>query len=130
MQEKLFFDDENDALRAAIISAGGYKYVASKLWPSRKPDSAYARLKACLDPEKHEKLEFAEMLQIARMAREKGCHQFMQYLGTELGYQCTALDPQDEATQLRREVLDMGRELNSRLDRLEQIETRLAVVSR
>ena len=95
-QDSLFYDNENDALRSCIAAAGGNKVVAGKLWPSLKPGSAYARLVNCLDQDKHEKLTFAEIIQVGRLGREAGCHALMSYLGAELAYEVKALGPKDE----------------------------------
>lgn len=95
-QDPLFYDTENDALRSCIAAAGGVKVVAGKLWPSLKPASAYARLSACLDESKHEKLTFAEIITVGRLGRDAGCHALMQYLGAELSYEIKATTPKDD----------------------------------
>ena len=52
-QEQLFYDDENHALRRMIEDGKGYKATATFLWPDMKMESAYARLKDCVQrPEK------------------------------------------------------------------------------
>lgn len=48
---KLFYDDEYDAIATAIGSSGKeFKTVAAHIFPDMKPESAYARLKACCSP--------------------------------------------------------------------------------
>jgi len=48
---KLFYDDEFDAINRAIGESGKpFKLVAAHLFPDMKPESAYARLKACCSP--------------------------------------------------------------------------------
>lgn len=64
---KLFYDDEFDALNQMISnSSKTSKELACYLFPDKKPDTAYARLKACLNPEKDERLTFGQI--IAAMA--------------------------------------------------------------
>lgn len=64
---KLFYEDEYDALREAIsTSERSFKDVAQHLWPSKKPDTAYARLKSCLNESKDEHLTFGEIVAICR----------------------------------------------------------------
>lgn len=47
---RLFYDDEYDALRTMIGESGKpFKECAQFLFPDMKPESAYAKLKACLD---------------------------------------------------------------------------------
>jgi hypothetical protein len=96
VQGKLFYDTANDALVTAILSAGGYKKVSNALWPAKDEKTAYARLKACVDDAKHEKLEFDEVIAIARMAKEKRCHALMQYLASVLGYSIQEVTPEEQ----------------------------------
>lgn len=96
MQGKLFYDTASDALVTAILSAGGYKKVSHALWPAKDEKTAYARLKACLDESKNEKLEFEEVIAIARMAKERDCHALMQYLGSVLGYAVAEVTPEEQ----------------------------------
>jgi hypothetical protein len=116
----------NEAMVDAVKSAGGSKTVAALLWPSaaaRDLDGARRKLATSLDPERAEKLSMDELLHIMRLARDAGCHAPMQYLSAALGYAAPApVQPRDEADQLRREVLAMGRSLQARLDRLQQLD--------
>ncbi|XLV72591.1 hypothetical protein ACKZDW_08045 [Ralstonia syzygii subsp. celebesensis] len=53
MQTKLFYEDEYEALNLMVSnSQKSAKELAAYLFPHLKPESAYARLKACLNPEK------------------------------------------------------------------------------
>lgn len=71
-QQKLFYEDEFEALQLMISgSERSFKEVASYLFPHLKPESAYARLKACLNPEKDERLTFGQIL-----AAMKFCERF------------------------------------------------------
>ncbi|MCH8178196.1 MAG: hypothetical protein IIA02_00220 [Proteobacteria bacterium] len=63
MQDKLFFEDEYEALNLMISNSGKTaKELAVFLFPHLKMDSAYARLKACLNPEKDERLTFGQII--------------------------------------------------------------------
>ena len=63
MQEKLFYDDEYEALSLMIsCSERPFKEVAQFLFPHLKADSSYARLKSCLNPDKDERLTFGQIL--------------------------------------------------------------------
>lgn len=71
-QQKLFYEDEFEALQLMISSSErSFKEVASYLFPHLKPESAYARLKACLNPEKDERLTFGQII-----AAMKFCERF------------------------------------------------------
>lgn len=63
MSAEQFYDDEFDALNRMIAgSTRSFKEVAAYLYPHLKPESAYARLKACVNPEKDERLTFGQIL--------------------------------------------------------------------
>lgn len=63
MQQKLFFDDEFEALNL-MLSHGrkSTKELAALLFPHLKIETAYARLKNCLNPDKDEKLSFGQII--------------------------------------------------------------------
>ncbi|MCK9193975.1 MAG: hypothetical protein M0P19_08900 [Nevskia sp.] len=63
MQEKLFYEDEFEALNLMVShSAKTPQQLAGFLFPHMKPASAYARLKACLNPEGDQRLTFGQIL--------------------------------------------------------------------
>lgn len=63
MQDKLFYEDEFEALSLMISSSEkSYKEVANYLFPHMKPESAYAKLKSCLNSEKDERLTFGQII--------------------------------------------------------------------
>lgn len=121
----------NDALIECVRALGGSKTVGVAIWPAKGVEAAQRHLLACLNAERAEKLGPDEVLHLLRMARERGCHAGMQYLSAELGYAPPApVEPQDEADELRRRLLQMGRELQSGLARLERLERPSAVATR
>ena len=63
MQTKLFYEDEYEALNLMVSnSQKSAKKLAAYLFPHLKLYSAYARLKACLNPEKDERLTFGQII--------------------------------------------------------------------
>ena len=63
MQNKLFYEDEYEALNLMVSNSGkSAKELAVFLFPHLKMDSAYARLKSCLNPEKDERLTFGQII--------------------------------------------------------------------
>ena len=65
---RLFYEDEFDAINDAITSSGkGYKAIAQQLWPAKKPESAYARLKSCLSVDGDQRLTFGEIILICKL---------------------------------------------------------------
>lgn len=64
---KLFYDDEFDAIQQAISGSGkDFKTVAAHMFPDMKPESAYARLKACCNPTGDQRLTFGQVLRLMR----------------------------------------------------------------
>lgn len=63
---RLFYDDEFEAIRASIESGKGYKATATFLWPTMKPESAYARLKACTNSHGDQHLRYGEVVALMR----------------------------------------------------------------
>ncbi|MBR8248662.1 hypothetical protein [Burkholderia cenocepacia] len=67
MQTKLFYEDEHEALQLMVSNSGKtIKEVASFLWPDMKPESAYAKLKTCLNPKGDESLRFGQVIALMR----------------------------------------------------------------
>lgn len=62
---KLFYDDEFDAIATAIGGSGkDFKKVAAFMFPDMKPESAYARLKACCSPTGDQRLTFGQVVRL------------------------------------------------------------------
>lgn len=62
---KLFYDDEFDAITTAIGQSGkDFKLVAGFMFPDMKPESAYARLKACCSPTGDQRLTFGQVVRL------------------------------------------------------------------
>lgn len=64
---KMFYEDEYEALALMVSNSGkSVKEIANFLWPEMKPESAYAKLKACLNPKGDENLRFAQVLTLMK----------------------------------------------------------------
>jgi len=106
MQIPLFFDTYEDAIRATIDALGGFKRAGNMLWPSMPVDEAGRKLAHSLNPDKREKLSFAELAMIRREARKVGVHILAHYEARDAGYtEPQPLNPEDEAAQLQREFI-------------------------
>lgn len=67
MQMKMFYEDEYEALQLMVSNSGkSIKEIANFLWPEMKPESAYAKLKACLNPKGDENLRFGQVLALMK----------------------------------------------------------------
>jgi hypothetical protein len=112
----------NDALIECVKAAGGSKEVGVVLWgQSQGVDAAQRRLLACLNPERAEKLSLDEIVQVMRMARDRGCHVGMQYLADSLGYTVAPIEPKDELLELQRRFIGKAEDLAQMLARIEAL---------
>jgi hypothetical protein len=63
MQNKLWYEDEYEALNLMISnSEKSFSELAYFLFPEKKAETAYARLKACLSADKDERLTFGQII--------------------------------------------------------------------
>jgi hypothetical protein len=67
---KLFYDDEFDAIaRPSATAASRSRLVAAHMFPDMKPESAYARLKACCSPTGDQRLTFGQVVRLMNVLR-------------------------------------------------------------
>lgn len=119
-QDPLFYDSAMHAVESAITASGRhFKEVAAHLWPAKKPDTAYARLKACLNDEKDEKFSFEEIIEICRF-----CNRFdpLYFFADECSHtRGEPRAPEDEKAALQREFLSGLKSIRAITDRLERL---------
>lgn len=115
-----FHASAEDATAAAIHKSGKpMKALAYELWPSLKMDSAYARLRGCLNADRPEKLTADEHLTIARLC---GQFDFLHYCAQECQHsRPEPVTPEDELTVLLRTVSAQAPGLISALQRIDKI---------
>lgn len=122
MQERLHFEDFNDALREVVKSLGGAKRVGPQLWPEKTVEQAQQQLLACLNTERKERLTPEQVFYLLKQSREAGFHSAKQWLDIELGYEPgRPMDPLDERARLERDFIEAvraSRQIAERLDRL------------
>lgn len=64
---RLFYEDEFDALQTMVGESGkGFKKCATHLWPDLKPETAYAKLKDCLETRGSERLKFGQVIALMK----------------------------------------------------------------
>lgn len=114
-QERLFYEDMSDALRAVVAVLGGNKVVGAKLWPEKAADAAGRLLADCLNAAKPEKLSPDQVLLLLRWGREAGCHAAMHFICGEVGYQATPLTPEAQRDRLADAILEGARTLDRAL---------------
>ncbi|MEI1276616.1 MULTISPECIES: hypothetical protein [Pseudomonadota] len=81
MQTKLFYEDEFESFQLMVSNSGKpFKEVALHLWPHMKPESAYAKLKACLNPKGDENFKFGQVLALMKFCN---CYDPLYYICDE-----------------------------------------------
>ena len=119
-QTALFYESLDDAIKDVIRVCGGAKVVGSKLWPEKSPEAASRLLNDCLNEHRPERLSPAQLMLIARMGRDKGCHAVMYFMCADLSYsQPVPIEPEDELAGLLREYLasrKAGDRMESKID--------------
>lgn len=106
-----------------MISHSGksFKELAAYLFPDRKPDSAYARLKACLNPDKDEFLRYGQII-----AAMKFCNCY-----EPLYFACDETDHERPKPVLKEDrKAALAEELKRGLERLEMLKSELERVSK
>lgn len=117
------FETTTQALIECVKAAGGSKQVAHKVFPEKTVDQAQRHLLNCLNDDRQERLNQDQVMLIAKLARDVGCHAYAQHMAEALGYaEPVPIEPRDEADELRRQLLEMGKALQSGLARLEGLE--------
>jgi hypothetical protein len=117
------FDSAEEATSAAIVRSGKeFKEVAHAIFPALNPASAYARLKAALNPEKPEKLTADEHLLIANFCNE---YDYLYYCASK----CHHSTPQpvaagDEQAELMRRFVAAVEDQKRLAARLEEVNAR------
>ncbi len=117
-QNPLFSETFEDALMDAVKALKGPKAVGEMLWPDKGMESAAKYLRACLDPERDEKLSLSQILLLAKRARAVGCHTLIAFLSTELDYEWKAVDPESAVQRLQREFIESQRQLSKLAEQL------------
>lgn len=121
------FETLNECLIECVKKAGGSKQVGHKVWPEKTVEAAQRHLLNCLNEGKAERLTPDQALLIARLAREKGCHAYAEFVAHTLSYaDPQPIEPRDEADELRRQFIESTRSLAAMAERIESLERQQA----
>ena len=120
LQNKLFYDDEFDALQEMVRASGkSKKELAAYLFPHLKPESAYARLAACLNPEKDERLSFGQIIAAMKFC---GCYDPLMFACDEtLHGRPDRRAPEDEAVKLVEMINGAARTMERAMQAMHQL---------
>ena len=121
-QPALFCESLVDTVRDAVRASGGNKVVGAKLWPKKSPEAAARTLANCLNEHRAERLTPDQLLLLARLARDRGCHVVMEYLAAQLGYCAPVpIEPADEVAELQRQYIESTKALLKMAERIERL---------
>ncbi len=121
-QQPLFHKSISDALRDVIRVCGGSKAVGLKLWPEKSAEAAAKLLSDCINDTRPERLTPEQLLLLARMGRDRGCHAVMQYFAREAGYaDPVPIDPADQKAELQRQFVEASKHIAAIADRIERL---------
>ena len=100
-QTPLFCESIFEAASDVVRALGGPKVVGGKLWPEKGVDASATLLRDCLNPHRRERLDPEQLLLLAKLGRDAGCHSLMHYFADATGYERPRpVEPQDELAQL------------------------------
>lgn len=121
-QSALFFESLTDAIKEAVRLCGGTKVVACQLWPEKSPDAAGRAMADCLNENRDARLSPDQLLLVAKLARNRGCHSIMSFMTQESGYAPPVpIEPADEAAELQRQYIESTRALMKMAERIERL---------
>jgi hypothetical protein len=120
---KLFYDDEFDAITQAVNDSGkSWKEVAAHVFPDMKPESAYARLKACANPTGDQRLTFGQVVRLMRFCE---CYDPLMYACDEtLHARPDRKAPEDEELKLAEVVKSAAGTMERAMRALERVQRR------
>ena len=122
MDELELFEDIDEALGALVKALGGHKVVGRHFKPEMTIEAAGNWCRDCCNPDRREKFSPSQVIALLKMAREAGYHATMRWIALECSYSAPKpLDPQDQADELRREVIGSVRKLERLTERLERL---------
>lgn len=122
MQNEMpFFEDELEALKAAVQALGGAKRVGHMLWQDKTIDAASRQLLDSLNPSRNEKLSLSQMMFILRAAKEAGHHAPFQWIAAEVGYDAHPVSRCEEVDRMVTVVEQTSKHLAEALQALERL---------
>lgn len=116
-----FFEDVNDALKAAVLALGGYKKVGPMMRPELPLDQAVAWVRHCLDASRREKFNPDQVMLILREARKANFHAAFEFVAADTGYKATPVDREQQAHQLQEVIAANLEQLNRQMASLAKL---------
>jgi len=122
-QPKLFSEDIYDALSDVVRALGGTKTVGRMLkGDAMLMEEAGRWVKDCLNRNRRERFDPAEVLFLLQKGREAGCHGAMHYLCEEAGYERPKpIEPVDEQARLVTVIQEASATLKAATEKLDRL---------
>lgn len=112
----------NEALVDCIKATGNSKEYGAMLWPEKPVKDSQNLLLACLNDLRPEKLTPDQAMLIARTAKQRGCHIYMEFIAESLGYlKPVAINKEDEKATLQREFIEAQKNMAALAKRMESV---------
>lgn len=123
LTDRLFCETVEEAIDEVAKANGGRKKTAVELWPSMGIREAHNRMDACLNPERREKFDPAEITWFIKLGRAVGCHSIMRHFSQEGCYaEPVPVDPETEKDKINRELIQTGKQIKRLMDRLDKLD--------
>lgn len=124
---KLFYDDEHEALQLMVSNSGKtIKEVAHFLWPDMKSDSAYAKLKACLNPKGDEQFKFGQVIALMRFCNS---YEPLEYICDETMHARPARKaPEDDVVSLAEIIQGAADTMSKAMGQLERVQAQTSMM--
>lgn len=116
-----------EALETCVAVCGGAKAVAVLLWGDKPVESARKHLLDCLNDDRPQHFTIDAMIFIMRMARDRGCHDGMEYLSKALGYTTPVpVQAHDEIAELQRKFIEAQRAMSGLVAQMQAASERMS----
>lgn len=123
MQNEMpFYEQPEDALKAAIFAIGGTKAVGQMLWKDKSVDQAARYLMDCINQDRPEKLAYTQIIFIFREAKAAGFHAGFEWWAAQCEYDTRPITKAEEVDRLTAVVEQASKSLSGALAALERIQ--------
>lgn len=119
-----FFEGVNDALKAAVLSLGGFKKVGGIMRPELAVRDAEAWIRHCLDASRREKLDPDQVMFILREARKVGFHTAFDFIAADAGYKAKPVDLEHQVQSMEATIAAGVDLLNKQMASLQKMRER------
>ena len=114
-QANLFEDNIYDALESLVLSLGGPKRVANRLWPDKGIEAGAKDLRNALNPDHRAKLDLFDLIHLMQLGQATGDHIVIERICKDVGYEAPRPVNREE------QVEELQKRFNRKVDQLNDI---------